>query len=184
MESEMPAGRPTDPDRRNRVLQAATDHVMRHGLSDLSLRPLSAALSTSPRMILYDFDNKENLLAAIVDEVRARQAAVIEEVYQGRSSSRASVQALWEWLLDPTHSGYVRLYAQIRLHDASFSPVTRAVAPDHIVTQLQASTESTYTDVLIISTLLHGLALRRLGATDPTPIDRAYEAFLNTVRNE
>ncbi|MDQ2852704.1 MAG: hypothetical protein M3Y49_18600 [Actinomycetota bacterium] len=134
-------------------------------------------------MILYDFGSKENLLSAIVDEVRARQASVIEEVYRGRSSSRVSVQALWDWLLDPEHAGYVRLYAQLRLHEASLSPATRSISPDHIVAKLEAKTESTYTDVLVISTLLHGLALRRLGTTEPAVIDQAYEHFLSTIRN-
>lgn len=179
----MSRGRPADPDRRERVLQAATDHVVQHGLDDLSLRPLSAALSTSPRMILYDFGSKESLVSAIMDEVRSRQAALVEEVYHGRSSSRASVQALWEWLVNPEHSGYVRLYAQVRLYEAA-CPRAPAVSLGPVSTRLQASTDSTYADIVVISTLLHGLALHRLGATDPSSIDAAFEHFLSTVRTD
>lgn len=179
----MTAGRPADPDRRARVLQAATDHVAQRGLDDLSLRPLSAALSTSPRMLLYDFGSKESLISAIMDEVRSRQAAVIDEVYRGRSSSRASVIALWQWLLQPEHSGYVRLWAQLRLREASTPRAGRERSPDPVLTRLQATTESTYSDVLVISTLLHGLALSRLGATDPAPIDAAFDHFLSVIRD-
>ncbi len=179
----MAAGRPADPDRRARVLQAATDHVAQHGLDGLSLRPLSAALSTSPRMLLYDFGSKESLVSAIMDEVRSRQAAVINEVYHGRSSSRASVTALWRWLLQPEHAGYVRLYAQVRLREASASRAGRERSPDPVLTRLQDTTGSTYADVLVISTLLHGLALSRLGAADPAPIDAAFEHFLGVIRN-
>ncbi len=179
----MAGGRPTDPHRRDRVLQAVTDHVMRHGLDDLSLRPLSVALSTSPRMILYDFGSKESLLSAILDEVRGRQATLVEGVYQGRSSSRASVRALWAWLIDPEHSGYVRLYAQVRLREATAAEAVPAVSPG-VAEGLQAKTESTYADILVISTLLHGLALRRLGAADPAVLDAAFEHFLGTIRND
>jgi hypothetical protein len=35
---------------------------------------------------------------------------------------------------------------------------------------------------VVISTLLHGLALRRLGDTDPAVVDAAVEHFLDTVR--
>lgn len=180
----MPGGRPADPHRRARVLQAATEHVIEHGLDDLSLRPLSAALSTSPRMILYDFGSKETLVSAIMDEVRTRQAALIDEVYHGRSSSRASVRALWEWLVHPDHAGYVRLYAQIRLREAASSEATPATSPSQVSTRLQATTESTHADIIIISTLLHSLALRRLGVTDPATTDVAFEHFLATIRSD
>lgn len=178
----MPGGRPADPDRRERVLQAATDHVLRHGLDDLSLRPLGAALSTSPRMLLYDFGSKESLVSAIMAEVRSRQAALVADVYDGRSSSRNAVQVLWDWLVHPEHSGYVRLYAQMRLSEAASSSTPAAGGPGPVSTRLQASTDSSSADIMIISTLLHGLALRRLGAGDPAPVDATFEHFLDIIR--
>ena len=54
-------------DRQVRTLDKAADYVLEHGLEGLSLRPLAAALGTSPRMLLYDFESKERL----VDEVLA-----------------------------------------------------------------------------------------------------------------
>jgi AcrR family transcriptional regulator len=42
-------------DRRHDLAEAATDYVLEHGLLDLSLRPLAAALGTSDRMLLYHF---------------------------------------------------------------------------------------------------------------------------------
>ena len=67
-------GRPADPARRERTLARATDYVLAHGLAGLSLRPLAAALDTSPRMLLYDFGSKQELVAAVLAEARRRGA--------------------------------------------------------------------------------------------------------------
>src|SRR2546430_12050912 len=72
-------GRPPDPDRRAATLARAADYVLEHGLADLSLRPLAAALGTSTRMLLYDFGSKERLIAAVLAEARRREAALLAE---------------------------------------------------------------------------------------------------------
>jgi AcrR family transcriptional regulator len=175
----MPAGRPPDPDRRRRTLDAVVDHVIEQGMDGLSLRPLAAALGTSPRMLLYDFGTKEHLVSAIVTEARARQAAMVSEVYRESSSARDAVRALWGWLIDPDHRGYVRLYAQVRLHAATAtSSPPPELSPMDGVGELTGASRA---DLVIISTLLHGLALRRLGEADTSVVDAAFEHFASTV---
>ena len=78
-------------------------------------------------MLLYDFGSKESPVSAIMDEVRSRQATLVEEVQDGRSSSRNAVQVLWDWLVHPEPSGCVRLYAQMRLSEAVSSSRPAAV---------------------------------------------------------
>lgn len=179
----MPGGRPRDPGRKLRTLAAVTDHVLEHGLDDLKLRTLGTALRTSPRMLLYDFGSKDELVAAILEEVRTRQAAVVTEIYQDRATSREAVRALWEWLIDPAHRGYVRLYAQIHLHAANLATTAPTVPTSRgVVEELERHTDASRSDVVVISTLLHGLALRRLGDPDPAVVDAAVEHFLSIVR--
>ena len=57
---------PRETARRDEVAQAATDYVLEHGLVGLSLRPLAAELGTSDRMLLYHFDSKDDLVAAVL----------------------------------------------------------------------------------------------------------------------
>src|SRR5262249_32927762 len=66
--------RPPNPNRKAETLARATDYVLAHGLSGLSLRPLAAALGTSTRMLLYDFGSKEELVADVLAEARRREA--------------------------------------------------------------------------------------------------------------
>src|SRR5204863_5443118 len=63
-----------DPHRRADLLAAATQHVLDHGMAKLSLRPLARALSTSPRMLLYHFGSKEQLVTEVLAAARTRQA--------------------------------------------------------------------------------------------------------------
>jgi AcrR family transcriptional regulator len=40
---------------RAKLLDEVADYILSNGLADLSLRPLAAAIDTSPRMLLYFF---------------------------------------------------------------------------------------------------------------------------------
>lgn len=59
------------------MLQAITRYVVKHGLSDLSLRPLAKAVGSSPRVLLYYFGSKEELVAAIFRAVREWQSKTL-----------------------------------------------------------------------------------------------------------
>jgi AcrR family transcriptional regulator len=54
-------------------LERIVDYILKHGLTDLTLRPLAAALCTSPRMLLYFFGSKERLMAEALSQASTRQ---------------------------------------------------------------------------------------------------------------
>ena len=57
----------TDP--KARLLAAAMEYVAEHGVGDLSLRAIAAAIGTSHRMLIYHFGSKEGLLIAVIHAV-------------------------------------------------------------------------------------------------------------------
>lgn len=57
--------------RRDELLERAYRYVLEHGVGDLSLRPLASAIGSSPRVLLYLFGNKDELVQALL--TRARQ---------------------------------------------------------------------------------------------------------------
>ena len=65
---------------RQRLLDGAIDHVAEHGISDLSLRELAAALGTSHRMLIHHFGSKERLWVEIVRTVEQRQRDLLGEI--------------------------------------------------------------------------------------------------------
>ena len=66
--------------RRRQLLDAAYRYVLDHGLADLSLRPLAAAIGSSPRVLLFLFGSKDGLVAALLARARADELAVLERV--------------------------------------------------------------------------------------------------------
>ncbi len=54
---------------------AIVRYLIRHGLTNLSLRPLAKAVGTSPRVLLYYFGSKEKMVIEVLAEVRRRQRA-------------------------------------------------------------------------------------------------------------
>jgi AcrR family transcriptional regulator len=63
--------------RRTELLDGAYAYVLRHGLTGLSLRPLAAAIGTSPRVLLYLFGSKDHLVRELLARARREQLAVV-----------------------------------------------------------------------------------------------------------
>jgi AcrR family transcriptional regulator len=107
-------GRPADPARRGRTLARATDYVLVHGLAGLSLRPLAAALDTSPRMLLYDFGSKQELVAAVLAEARRRGAVrLAENLPPDTGSARERLRGIWSWISAAERAPFVRLFFEV-----------------------------------------------------------------------
>jgi AcrR family transcriptional regulator len=86
--------------RRAALAEAATDHVLEHGLLGLSLRPLAAALGTSDRMLLYHFADKDDLVATVLRVANDRSVREVEGLPDG-TDVEAAVHLLWGALTTP-----------------------------------------------------------------------------------
>src|SRR3954453_21121030 len=87
---------------RDRLLAAAMEHVAAHGVGDLSLRALAAALGTSHRMLIYHFGSREGLLIEIIRTVEAQQRAALAEMLADRDAPPAeTMRRMWRRVADP-----------------------------------------------------------------------------------
>jgi AcrR family transcriptional regulator len=59
---------------------AIVQYLVRHGLADLSLRPLAKAVGSSPRVLLYYFGSKEKMVVQVLAEIRQRQRAAYDQI--------------------------------------------------------------------------------------------------------
>jgi AcrR family transcriptional regulator len=99
---------------RQKLLDAAIDHVAGHGLTDLSLRRLAAELGTSHRMLSHHFGSKEGLWVAIVREVERRQVAAMDELIPDPSASfEDTMRAWWRHISDPSLGPNERLFFEV-----------------------------------------------------------------------
>jgi len=90
-----------DPERRTKLLDQIIEYIMRYGLAELSLRPLGAAINTSPRMLLYFFGSKERLIMEAVTEIRLRQQKEFARVLIAPASRRERLLGAWELWSSP-----------------------------------------------------------------------------------
>ncbi|MFZ1741447.1 MAG: TetR/AcrR family transcriptional regulator [Pontixanthobacter sp.] len=68
---------------RETLLPLLAGHVLEHGLSDASLRPMAKAAGTSDRMLLYHFGSKDRLVEALLVFLANNYANNLETAFAG-----------------------------------------------------------------------------------------------------
>lgn len=104
------------------LLARATDHLLAHGLTTVSLRELAGATGASSRMLVHHFGSKQHLLISALGEARRRQRAAFEGHLKGQPGQPyATVLAdAWRWLRTDEAGPYLRLFGE--LHALAQSP--------------------------------------------------------------
>ncbi|HEY1867542.1 MAG TPA: TetR/AcrR family transcriptional regulator [Candidatus Cybelea sp.] len=105
--------RTPDEARRAELLDRAVDYVCRHGLAELSLRPLAKAVGSSPRVLLHYFESKENLVVEIVRQGRSRQQAMVANLKLTDLAPRELARTLWREWSKPQWEALTRLSFEV-----------------------------------------------------------------------
>jgi AcrR family transcriptional regulator len=181
-------------ERREALLDAIADYVLTHGLADMSLRPLAAALGTSPRMLLYYFGSKEQLVADALAAARARQAASSRAwlAQQPQLEPADLLRRFWRWQLDE-QDAFLRLFFEVyglALQDHRRFPgfLERAVADwlDFIGTLLRQaglSAARARTAATAVIAGYRGLLLDALATNDHARTRRALDLLLDALQD-
>jgi AcrR family transcriptional regulator len=99
---------------RGKLLDAAIEHVAEHGISDLSLRELAAAIGTSHRMLIHHFGSKEGLWVEVIRTVEARQRELLADFAPDPAQPPAdALRAWWRHISDPSLWANERLFFEI-----------------------------------------------------------------------
>ncbi|RDI49341.1 TetR/AcrR family transcriptional regulator [Nocardia mexicana] len=173
--------------RRAELLEASYTYALEHGLAGVSLRPLSAAIGSSPRVLLYLFGSKDQLIREVLAYTRSRQIAEVDALLGDESSCAAdsfevSARRLWEWLSAPRQRAMVRL---------NYEAFIRSVGPEpgpwagfaaestgdwrRLLIRAQPSTpiETAEARATRALALIRGLLLELLAGADPERIAAA-----------
>ena len=102
--------------RQTELLEAAYSYALEHGLAELSLRPLAAAIGSSPRVLLFLFGSKDGLVRALLGRARADEVALLESL-AARSAGAPiglvpALEEVWTWLAADDHRALLRLWAE------------------------------------------------------------------------
>jgi AcrR family transcriptional regulator len=180
--------RPVDPSRRARTLARAADYVLEHGLEGLSLRPLAAALGTSTRMLLYDFESKEKLVDEVLAEIRRRLAELLVELQSGRDEAE-TLTAVWEWAAAEERAPFMRVFFETHVH-ALAHPEAHVGRGRPMIDDWLSFLQSRWepealepaTATLFVA-VIRGLLLDRLTAPDPERTDAALRRFTQLIES-
>ncbi|HEX2174559.1 MAG TPA: TetR/AcrR family transcriptional regulator [Nocardioidaceae bacterium] len=108
--------RTTPTARQTELLEAAYRYALEHGLADLSLRPLAAAVGSSPRVLMFLFGNKDGLVRALLRRARVDELVILDRLEEtGEGSSIGLVPAVehvWGWLATEEYRPLLRLWAE------------------------------------------------------------------------
>jgi AcrR family transcriptional regulator len=98
------------------MLSAVGEYLLEHGLADLSLRPLAAAIGTSPRMLLYHFGSKEQLVMEALEKAREREAVLFSGWAMETGAAEDPellARRAWEWMSDASNEPFMRLFFEV-----------------------------------------------------------------------
>jgi AcrR family transcriptional regulator len=100
--------------RQEELLESAYNYVLDHGLTDMSLRPLAAAIGSSPRVLLFLFGSKDGLIRALLARARADELTLLERIgfVAGDREFATAVRVTWTWLSDPQHRRLLALWVE------------------------------------------------------------------------
>jgi len=102
---------PSPSARKSELLEKAYAYALEHGLADLSLRPLAAAIGSSPRVLLFLFGSKDGLIRALLGKARADELAFLKDLGPVRDIATV-VERVWDWLVQPQHRPLLTLWVE------------------------------------------------------------------------
>jgi AcrR family transcriptional regulator len=102
--------------RRELLLDEAAAYLLRHGVADMSLRPMAAAIGTSARLLIYHFGTKERLLIDAMGIIRGRARAGVEAMLRDApvdGDLGDLVRDFWRWCTSARNRPYLRLLFEV-----------------------------------------------------------------------
>lgn len=179
-------------DPKQQLLERALGYLAEHGIGDISLRELAAALGTSHRMLIYHFGSKEGLFVAIVQEAENRQRRLLASSFGTEDLDLADLaRRTWRQLRAPELAPLIRLFFELyvqALQGRDYAQPILAGFPDSWVEPMlpaliaRGLTESqARAETRLGIAVIRGLLLDVLATGDVAGADAAHEAYVDAL---
>ena len=177
---------------RERLLAAAMEHVAQHGVGDLSLRGLAAALGTSHRMLIYHFGSREGLLIEVIRTVEQQQREALQQMLAEESGTpEETARRMWQRLADPAlwpnERLFFEVYAQALQGSAHALPLLDGIVELWVepIAQLAiaagAEEATARAEARLGVAVTRGLLLDLLATGDRAAVDAAMERYIEAM---
>jgi len=102
--------------RQSQLLELAYRYALKHGLAELSLRPLATAIGSSPRVLLYLFGSKDGLVRALLARAREDELEMLDHLHASSAETPAGLDDaaahVWTWLAAKEHRALLTLWVE------------------------------------------------------------------------
>jgi AcrR family transcriptional regulator len=174
---------------REQLLERAIAHIVDHGISDLSLRELGAAIGSSHRMLIHHFGSREGLWVEVIRAVEQQQRDRLPELLPDPiADPAAAMRAWWKHISDPglwpNERLFFELYGQAlqgrpgteELLDGIVDAWVEPVVPINMAMGMDEPTARAQARLGIAVT--RGLLLDLLATRDRPAVDAAMERWI------
>ena len=177
------------------LLEAAYQYMLEHGMGDLSLRPLAAAIGSSPRVLLYLFDSKEGLIRALLARARAEELALLEQADSRELHNVGAMPkvaaSIWAWLVSAEHRALLRLWVEAYAHslvdpDGPWGGFAQSTIDDWLAVLAAAQSPADRrskkgeAERTLVLAVLRGALLDLLASGDVERVSAAVDRFLKS----
>lgn len=184
--------RTADEHRPAELLDRIVGYLVKHGIAELSLRPLAKAVGSSPRVLLYYFGSKEKLLGQAVRRLRERQRTGFTRLQQARYQNPGDAcRAIWQQMSTPESLALFRLsletYTLALRHPKRFGDFLTTSVEDWLLPLAEplikkgAVPESARAFATVVIAGFRGFLLDLCASHDRTRVNRAVEMWLATL---
>jgi AcrR family transcriptional regulator len=172
--------KPAPSARETELLELAYAYSLTHGLADLSLRPLAAAIGSSPRVLLFLFGSKDGLIRALLARARSDELELLQQLtsqYAEPPGLDVVARELWTWLAAEERRPLMKLWVEaygrsLVAPDGPWSDFARSTVDDWLdllkSVQPARDTKPAQTRRTEVLALLRGALLDLLATGDTT----------------
>ena len=173
---------------RERLLDAAIDHLAERGLGDTSLRAIAGAIGTSHRMLSYHFGGRTQLLTAVSREVERRQRAWFAQMLEQDVEPVALMRDMHQRFSDPALHTQERLFFELYARGLVNPSEVEGFLPEAVEAWIEPSSElfrrlgfaedDARAEARLSLAVARGLLLDLLATGDAAAVDAAAEQYV------
>jgi AcrR family transcriptional regulator len=167
--------------RKEELRSAALAYLLEHGMANVSLRPMAAQLGTSPRILMFHFKSKEQLLQEVMEELQRRLQSSFVGMNKSERETVPPIKRFWSWATEKRNLPYLRLLYEAQIIAAQnpkvYGPYLQKVSRDWQGVVLQTLSRSLRSeelatlciavfDGLLLEMIMTGERSRLMGALD------------------
>jgi AcrR family transcriptional regulator len=192
----VPTTVPTNSPRRDELLERSYRYVLEHGVGDLSLRPLATEVNSSPRVLLFLFGSKAELLKALLARARQDELDLLNRMRSSSDDADLATVAsrLWQWLVADEHRALLTLWVEgyarsLLAPDGPWTDFARSTVNDWLAVLADVqprrarNTAGAKAERTLVLAVLRGAMLDLLATGDVQRTTNAIEAHLILLRS-